>query len=34
MIGFARSKKDILGIVQQVMFRKGKKVSISDGWWA
>ena len=34
MIGFARSKKDILGIMQQVMFRKGKKVSISDGWWA
>ena len=32
-IGYGRSRKDIIGIVQQVVDKKGIKVTVTQGWW-
>jgi hypothetical protein len=32
-IGYSRSKKQILDLVQMAMNEKGKKVTVSQGWW-
>lgn len=33
-IGYSRSKKQIIALVQQVMNEKGRDVTVSLGWWA
>ena len=33
VIGYSRSKQQILQLVQQVTDKKGLKVTVSDGWW-
>ena len=34
-VGYARSKRDIIALVQQVVANKGlHRAIITDGWWA
>ena len=32
-IGFSRSKQQIIELMQQVMYKKGRDVNVSLGWW-
>ena len=32
-LGYPRSCKEIIGLVQKVMFEKGQKVKVTTGWW-
>jgi hypothetical protein len=32
-IGYSRSKKQVIEMVQLVLYEKGKNVTISEGWW-
>lgn len=32
-VGYARSRKDVLSLVQMVLKAKGKDVILSGGWW-
>ena len=32
-MGYAKTKKEVMAIVQNVVLSKGRQVSISNGWW-
>ena len=32
-MGYAKSKKEVLAIVEEIVFLKGKDVEVSNGWW-
>ena len=32
-IGFARSKKQVIALVNEIMQKKGKVITVSSGWW-
>ena len=34
VIGYARSKAEVLSLVQRILESRGKHVSVSHGWWA
>jgi len=33
-LGYARSKNDVIALVQQVVATKGMEDLVTDGWWA
>ena len=32
-MGYARTKKDVLAIVEEILASKGRQVHVSSGWW-